>query len=162
MLARILLFCTIRDFITVLLLIAPDCSSTYLIYIWLGYILFFCHLNWFLDSHSWIKPTMIQLFYTMVDDQGHVCKFDLLFRYHWPIFDLHSVVDNCYQTLILDDLGLSVIGFQTHFWMKPSSILILGTWHILSTPDLGLFTNLLYLGHALRYVSHIVFWSFIA
>ncbi len=33
MLARILLFWTIRDCITVMLLIAPDCSSIYLIYI---------------------------------------------------------------------------------------------------------------------------------
>ncbi len=89
---------------------------------------------------------------------GLYINFDLYLTYilWWTIVTRLS-----FLTTLVVSYFLSVAGFQTHFWMKPSSILILGTWHVLSTPDLGLFTILLYLGHALLYVSHIVFWSFI-
>ncbi len=135
--------------------------------------------NWFPDSHSWTKPHRIFPFGTMIDPiktlLGIVLQlplpiFDLVITNicHWNWFPvsnsgtrtatilifLHN--DRSYHNLIWHICDL-VITYLL------SLELLLASWYlahdILSTPDLELFTNLLYLGHDLLYVSHIVFWS---
>ncbi len=109
--ARILLFCTIRNLITVMLLIAPDCSSSYLIYIWHGYNLFFGTVIAVDLGHDLLSISQIgfhtrssmELARILLGMLMHSIKalLGIAHKLYWPIFDLDDYV-----------LSISHIGFQ--------------------------------------------------
>ncbi len=87
---------------------------------------------------------------------------------HWPTFNLHSVVNSGFRTLIPVDLGhdlhsfSDIIGFQTLIpeWNQ------LGSWYlaprcILLASCIGVIIYLTSKGHALLSFSHFGFWTLI-